>query len=171
VQSEQNQGNRQKVAGYPVVRLALPACRSSHLCGDPRRCRRENQLVGLPTVARVCRTAVTLAERWIGVSTLSVIRRWAIRPRDLLEPLAILATNSASGFFRAGHADAIGQGRTRDRREAWSASRDRTGRRGVSTIEDDRIGTPGGGRSSADVGRWNGQCGGEKLIGRHAKRS
>ena len=63
-------------------------------------------------------------------------------PEAALEPLAILATNSASGFFRAEHADAIsqgrevqlrsayrhGQGRTRDRREAWSAGRDRTGR-------------------------------------------
>ncbi len=108
-------------------------------------------------------------------------------PETALEPLAILATNSASAHFRAGHADAIGQGRevqlrsayrhgqgrTRDRREAWSAGRDRPGRRGVSTFEDDRIGTPGGdGRSrSADVGRWNGQRGGEKSIGRHAKRS
>jgi hypothetical protein len=108
-------------------------------------------------------------------------------PETALEPLAILATNSASVYFRAGHADAIGQGRevqlrsayrhgqgrTRDRREAWSAGRDRTGRRGVSTFEDDRIGTPGGDgcSRSADVGRWNGKRGREKSIGLHAKRS
>lgn len=119
--------------------------------------------------------------------TLSLSRTRHDPTETALVVSAILATNSASGFFWAGHADAIGQGRevqfrsayrhgqgrTRDRREAWSAGRDRTGRRGVSTIEDDRIGTPGGGARSrsADVGRWNGQRGGEKSIGGHAKRS
>jgi len=138
---------------------------------------------------RVFRRAVDRSHSALGYSPMGdpsprqTLNCW---PLDL-ELLAILATNSASGFLRAGHANAIGQGRevqlrsayrhgqgrTRDRREAWSAGGGRTGRRGVSAIEDDRIGAPGGtGCSrSADVGRWNGQRGGEKSIGRHAKRS
>jgi len=35
VQSGQNQRNRQKVAGYPVVRLAAPMCRSPHVRTRP----------------------------------------------------------------------------------------------------------------------------------------
>jgi hypothetical protein len=167
--------------------LAPPRGRSSRSGGHPSRCCRENQLVGLPTVARVCpdrrciRRALDRRLSTIGHSPTGDL------VETFLEPLAILATNSASAYFWAGHADAIGQerevqlrsayrhgqGRTRDRREAWSAGRDRAGRRGVSTFEDDRIGTPGddGCSRSADVGRWNGQRGRDTSIGRHVKRS
>jgi hypothetical protein len=40
-------------------------------------------------------------------------------PETALEPVAILATNSASAYFRAGHADAIGQGREVQLRSAY----------------------------------------------------
>ena len=52
------------------------------LAPAPWRVCRENQLIGLPSVARVGRTAAAFVERWIDLTALSVIRRWAIRPRD-----------------------------------------------------------------------------------------